>query len=709
MPDLTSAVRHRWQTPGMTADSLLLGLDPEQRAVAEAVTGPVVVLAGAGTGKTRAITHRIAYGVATGRHNPKKSLAVTFTTRAAGEMTRRLAGLGVEGVRVRTFHSAAIRQLKWAWPQAIGGEMYEVISSKSGLIASAASASGVSTEPAVIRDLATEIEWAKAVEVAPDGYVQGASSSARMAPAGLDLERVAKVYAGYERAKRDAGRIDFEDVLLLTAGVLEDRPDLRRQVCESFAHFTVDEFQDVSAIQQKLLDLWLAGRDEVCVVGDVSQTIYSFAGANPRFLTGFASKYPKATTIQLNRCYRCTPEVVEVAEQLIQKTPRVQLKSQNDHGPAVELETFADEVAEAQGIVSRIKALIAGGTAAREIAILVRINAQTEAFETALADAGIPYTVRGGRRFFERPEVRKGVVLLRGAAKAANVDLPDPGDTSEVARAVLSSAGWTSSPPQEAGAVREAWESLAGLVAVVDEVCLRNPSATLRDVVDELERRELAQDAPSLNGVTLASLHSAKGMEWDAVFIAGLVDGVVPMSYAITDEQLEEERRLLYVGVTRARTNLTLSWAKARNSGGRTRKPSRFLRAIGAFESTFEGASAPRRKRKSARTPATCRVCAKALVTGPERSLGRCRTCPSNLNEDLLAHLKEWRTERVATLSKGREKPMPAYVVATDATLLALAEQNPSSIEELAAIPGLGPVKLDQYGSDLLALLLTHG
>lgn len=702
---------------------LLEDLDPEQRQVAEALSGPVVVLAGAGTGKTRAITHRMAYAAQTGRHDPARTLAVTFTTRAAGEMSRRLAGLGVNGVRVRTFHSAALRQLRWAWPDAIGGQMFDLIASKSSIIAAAASGQRIASDPSTVRDLATEIEWAKAVMVGPEHYQKVAAAQSRRSPGGLTLEQAGAVYSNYERLKRDARKIDFEDVLLLTAGVLEEREDLRRKVQASFAHFTVDEFQDVSGLQQRLLRVWLGDRDDLCVVGDVAQTIYSFAGANPAYLQGFTADHPGATTIALTRCYRCTPEIVEVAEHVLAGSPgttdvritgsaprggHVRLRAQNPSGPTPSVREFSDEPSEAAGAVEQIAKLIADGTSPREIAILVRINAVTEQFESALADAGIPYTVRGGRRFFERPEVRRAVSLIRGAARAsATAELNDSDEVGSTVRAVLASTGWSSTPPSDVGAVRESWESLSALVTLADEVVAAVPGAGLRQVIDELDRREAAQDAPSVEGVTLASLHAAKGMEWDAVFLVGLVDGVMPMSHAVTVDQVDEERRLLYVGVTRARTHLFMSWALARIPGGRNRRPSRFLVGMtGASGGRGGAVPGPKRGRKS-RRPARCRICGKALVTGRERSVGRCRTCPGSINDQLLERLRDWRTETVAKVSAERGKSVPAYVVATDATLEALAELVPQDEDSLAAIPGLGPMKLRDFGEELLQILRT--
>ncbi|NQU37245.1 MAG: ATP-dependent DNA helicase UvrD2, partial [Actinobacteria bacterium] len=451
--------------------------------------------------------------------------------------------------------------------------------------------------------------------------------------------------------------------------------------------------------------------------------IYSFAGADPSHLLQFAKKYDDPTVVSLHRCYRCTPQVVEVAENVIgsgvasaqllatTKAHRVPLRSQLGEGPTPTISQFSDEPGEAAAVVAEIHKLMSQGTAAREIAILVRINAVTEQFESALADAGIAYTIRGGRRFFERPEVRRGVSLLRGAARASVAADQQPDNPRTLVRTLLGSVGWTATPPSDTGAVREAWESLSALVSLCDEVVAAHGDAGIREIVAEIARREEAQDAPSVDGVTLASLHAAKGMEWDAVFLVGLVDGVLPMSHASTPAQIEEERRLLYVGVTRARRHLGLSWAEARLPGGRPRKPSRFLATIGRVgraQASVDISQAVKDSARRKRKPAACRSCGKALVTAPERSMGRCRRCPSNLNEELLVDLTQWRSDQTDKQSTGRTNRVPAYVVATDATLHSIAELQPQSLAELADIPGLGPVKLDAYASELLTILERH-
>ncbi|MFZ1361965.1 MAG: ATP-dependent helicase [Candidatus Nanopelagicales bacterium] len=563
----------------MKPDELLARLDPEQAAVARAIDGPVVVLAGAGTGKTRAITHRMAYAAAVGAHDPYRTMAVTFTNRAAGEMTRRLAELGVEGVRVRTFHAAALKQLAWAWPQVIGGEMFQLTPSKAGSLANASARLGLGSEVAFLRDVASEIEWAKVSQVTPDDYASVAATKSRLAPGGLEREKIAELYEEYERIKSESHRIDFEDVLLLTVGILESRPEIREQVQKSFRHFTVDEFQDVSGIQSRLLDAWLGRRDDICVVGDPAQTIYSFAGADASFLQSFGRRFADSTMVRLARCYRCTPEVVDVATGVLVKsaTP-ARLQSMKPAGPRVTYAVFDDELAEADSVAEQIKELRASGVSARDIAILVRINAMTEPFEAALAERQIPYSVRGGLRFFDRPEVRQAISLIRGAAKASTVvNGQDQEDLGRLTRAILTGVGWSDEPPVDIGAERERWESIAALVTLADDVAARDSKATLVDLAGEIDHRKSTQDAPEVDGVTIASLHSAKGMEWDNVFLVGLSEGVMPFSQAETPDQLAEEQRLLYVGITRAADRLALSSASTRGPGARTRRPSRFL------------------------------------------------------------------------------------------------------------------------------------
>ncbi|MFC9854822.1 ATP-dependent DNA helicase UvrD2 [Streptomyces prasinus] len=709
-----------------SADAVLEGLDPEQREVATALHGPVCVLAGAGTGKTRAITHRIAYGVRAGILQPSSVLAVTFTNRAAGEMRGRLRQLGATGVQARTFHSAALRQLQYFWPKAVGGSLPRLIDRKIQLVADAAAACRIRLDRGELRDVTAEIEWSKVTQTVPADYPPAVAKDAREAP--RDPAEIAQLYAAYEDLKRERGVIDFEDVLLLTVAVLQDRQDIAEQVRAQYQHFVVDEYQDVSPLQQRLLELWLGDRESLCVVGDASQTIYSFTGATPDHLLDFRTKHPGATVVKLVRDYRSTPQVVRLANGLLAQAHgraadhRLELVSQRGPGPDPVFTEYTDEPAEAEGAARRIGELIGAGVRPSEIAVLFRTNSQSEIYEQALADAGVPYQLRGAERFFDRPEVRKAGSALRAAARFGGNDslLDDVVDLPSQVRAVLSGEGWTAQPPAGSGAVRERWESLAALVNLAQDFAAAKPDATLAGLVAELDERAGAQHAPTVQGVTLASLHSAKGLEWDVVFLVGVAEGMMPITYAKTDEQIEEERRLLYVGVTRARERLHVSWSLARSPGGRAnRRPSRFLdglrsgsqagraaaagggaaggveRGVSGKATAVSAAPVPRRRQRG---PARCRVCGRTLTDAGEMKLMRCEDCPSDMDEGVYERLHDWRSEQA------RRSGQPAFCVFTDKTLMAIAETVPEDPPGLARIPGVGKRKLDRYGADVLAI-----
>ncbi len=670
----------RAEAPGRLpgADELIEGLDPEQQQVALALRGPVCVLAGAGTGKTRAITHRIAYGVRTGVYVPTSVLAVTFTARAAGEMRTRLRDLGVPGVQARTFHAAAVRQLNHFWPKVVGGAPWRILEHKAQVVAEAARRIGISVDRIAVRDLASEIEWAKVSIISPDDYAAACARRGRETPAGYDATTVARLFETYEVLKAERAVADFEDVLLLVAQMLADYPEVGEEVRRQYRHFVVDEYQDVSALQQRLLDQWLAGRQELCVVGDPSQTIYSFAGATPDYLLNFRRDRPGAQEIRLVRDYRSTPQVVGLANSLL--SPRrgggqvahqpLELVAQRPSGRPVVFTRYGDDEAEASGIAERAANLVRQGVAAHEIAVLYRTNAQSEAFEQALSAAGVGYVVRGGERFFQRKDVRDAIVLLRGAAHSA-----DGRPMTDVVRETLALAGWAPQPPAARGAARERWDALQALVALADDLAERR-GADMTDLLADLAERSSSQHAPTVEGVTLASLHAAKGLEWDAVFLAGVSEGLMPISLADTDDAVAEECRLLYVGVTRARLHLELSYAAARNPGGRqSRKASRFLDGIWPAERPAPGARS--RERSSVH------------LTG-------------EADAALFEKLREWR------LAVATKNGKPAFTVLGNAPLSAIAEAKPSTLADLARIHGMGPTKLEQYGEVLLSLVREH-
>ncbi|MDW3850068.1 ATP-dependent DNA helicase UvrD2 [Micromonospora aurantiaca] len=685
------------------AEQVLAGLDPEQRSAVTAPAGPVCILAGAGTGKTRAVTSRIAYRALTGDIAGRHVLAVTFTARAAAEMRSRLGVLGVQGVQARTFHAAALRQVRYFAPRLLAGRaMPELLDSKVRVVTLAAAKVGLRADRAAARDLSAEIEWAKSSLVEPGEYVVAAAKALRETP--YEPARVADVFDAYERLKRGNGVIDFEDMLRAAVWGIEEHPDVAEQVRNQYRHFVVDEYQDVNPLQQRLLEAWLGGRDDLTVVGDASQTIYSFTGATSSYLVDFPRLHRGATVVRLVRDYRSTPQVVGLANAVISQARgtearlRLELHGQRRPGPEPDLRIFTDEPAEANAVAARCRALVAGGTPAREIAVLFRTNAQSEAYEKALSEAGVPYVLQGAERFFERPEVRQAMIALRAATRSADAGTPLPAAVVEA----LTAVGWAPDAPPPGGAARERWEALAALVQLAEEYAAQaEEEPGLTGFTEELARRAAQQHVPTVEGVTLASLHSAKGLEWDAVFLVGLAEGTLPTTYAKTMEQVEEERRLLYVGITRAREWLWLSYATARSPGGRARRPSRFLPQLDRSGGGERAGGAGPARRAERRRPqvVSCRICGATLLAGADRKLGRCPTCPSDIDEELYERLREWR-QRVAGAQK-----VPAYVVFTDATLTALAERKPGRTEELVAIAGIGPRKVGLYGDTVLALV----
>ncbi len=475
--------------------------------------------------------------------------------------------------------------------------------------------------------------------------------------------------------------------------LLVAHPGIAEQVRSQYRHFVVDEYQDVSPLQQRLLDLWLGARTEVCVVGDPNQTIYSFAGARSDYLLGFPERFPSAKVVRLVRDYRSTPQVVEVANRILASATgpaarhRIELQAQRPAGPPASFVEHADEVAEAGAVGREIRRLVDSGTPPREIAVLFRVNAQSEAYEQALADIGVPYVVRGAERFFDRPEVRQAAMVLRGAAHAEPDDTPLP----QAIRDVLGGLGWSPQPPALTGATRERWESLAALVALADDLAATRPAAALADLNAEIETRRAAQHAPTADGVTLASLHATKGLEWDAVFLVGCQDGTLPIVYAETPDEIEEERRLFYVGVTRARQRLSISWSSSRSPGGRgTRRPSRFL--VGVRPARPDSATPSARAGRGARGVVRCRVCGEPVHTAAERKIGRCAGCPPGYDEALFDALRSWR------LVAAQQQGVPAYVVFTDATLVAIAEARPADRAALARISGVGVTSSSAMG-----------
>jgi DNA helicase-2/ATP-dependent DNA helicase PcrA len=661
------------------ATALLADLNPAQRTAAEAVRGPLCILAGAGTGKTRTITYRIAYQVACGLAQPNQILAVTFTERAAAELRARLGGLGIGApIRAATFHAAAWAQLRWFWSRVEPGPLPEVLTSKVGLLVRTARRLGCEA-----RDLASEIEWAKARRLDPAAYAKCAQS--RQLP--VDPDVIAEIYERYEADKTAAGAIDYED-MLLRMGALLEHPEIAAEVRERYRFFTVDEFQDVNPAQWALLQGWLGDSEELCVVGDDDQTIFSFTGASSSYLTNFRQHFPHAEVVTLTQSYRSTPPILNLANRILWTKPAAQRKrltaSCDIQGPPPVFREFNHADDEVRAVVARVGALIDEGTPPREIAVCYRINAQSEPFEEALRAASIPYVLRGDGGFFERPEVRQALRALADAATRMAPDDPSlvqrrrvDRDVEHVLRERLS---WHPRREPTGDVARERWRNVGELLAIASTMVDESPAITLPELVAQLRQRAAAthETAGEKGAVTLLTLHRAKGTEFDAMFLVALEEGFLPIAHAKSDQEVEEERRLLYVGVTRARRDLWLSWARSRPGwGGRpqARRPSRFLYNLGQGAPT--SAAKPARPVKEPRR------------SGPPDST-------------LLEELRAWRLEQSLRDS------VPAYVIFPDSTLRELATQRPETIPQLQAVSGFGPKRIAQYGEDVLRIVKSR-
>jgi DNA helicase-2/ATP-dependent DNA helicase PcrA len=631
-------------------ESVLSGLNEAQREAATALRGPVAILAGAGTGKTTTITHRIACQVLGGAFEPSQILAVTFTDKAAGELRTRLEALGIDGVEARTFHSA-LSQLSRLWTAHTGEPLPQILDHKAPVISSLANALPPPHKFLPRRELAGEIEWAKNRRIPPERYLGVLGDHEPPIPADL----MHRVYDGYERRKASMGRLDFEDMLGLALRLFDEHPEAAEQVRSRFAAFTVDEYQDVNPLQAGLLERWLGDRDDLCVVGDDYQTIYAFTGASPSHLLGFTARYPNATVVRLEENYRSTPEVLELANRLATRLGgfRKTLRATRKSGPPPLARGQADEQAEVGAIVKAVRSLHGKeGVPLEEIAVLYRINARSEPFEEAFAAAAIPYQVRDGA-FLRRPGPRS---VLQGLKRAG-------GSVAEAVDAITDQLGYDPEATPDAD----------------EEVTRQSDLGRMRSLSVEFERAHPEGDAAAFGaelaerfstehigrGVNLLTYHRAKGLEFDAVFLPRLLDGELPFRSGRAKADPEEERRLLYVGITRARTYLFLTWPSA----GRA-QPSPFL------DEMELASSAPSR--------------AKA-APGPAITVGR--------GGAVFDRLKEWRRKRA------QADGVPAYVVFHDRTLAEIAEHQCKDWADLAAISGVGPAKLERYADEVLAVV----
>lgn len=537
-----------------SAEEILAALDDEQKKVALATRGPVCVIAGAGTGKTRAITHRIAYASAIGVMDPQRVLAITFTARAAGEMRSRLRMLGYPGVNARTIHSAALKQLLYFWSTVFGGQSPELLTSKTPFIGAAVERAGIklpANNREALRDIATEIEWAKVNQIAPEDML----ATQRKVRSRIGIDEIAKVYEAYETLKKQERTLDFEDLLLLTTAMIENESQVRERIHDQYRYFTVDEYQDISPLQQRLIDAWLGKRNDICVVGDPAQTIYTFAGATPNYLLGFTNRFSEAEVIRLSTGYRSTPEILFTANALLRSNRMGhELSPVNDHGNHPVLTEYKTDGQEAVGVTNQITELIGSGEAPENIAVLARTNAQLQTIQKSFKEAGLPYQIRTNDRFFDRAEIREFIRDIRQASVIPNQDISWVDELRGLAQPYLTG---------------DAMDGIGALVHLARELDGddRFQPKTLRNFLQEIEDRAQQNNPPQMPVTTLATLHAAKGLEWDRVFLIGIGEGYLPYPDAPEDEEL----RLFYVGITRAREHLHLSHGGA---------PSPFLRSI---------------------------------------------------------------------------------------------------------------------------------
>ena len=677
--------------PAETVDParLLEDLDPEQREAVVATSGPVAILAGAGTGKTRVMSRRAAYAIATGAVEADQVLVVTFTEKAAGEMVQRLRALGLPGVTARTFHAQALSQLRHFWPERNDGKpLPELLDSKLVLISRLARLLPGHYRFTPSKDLADAIEWAKVRRIAPDGYVR-----AEHPDTPIPVELFAGLYADYERAKERAGRIDFEDLLLNTVELLESDAEAAETIRARKRWFSVDEYQDTNPLQQRLLELWLGDRQDLCVVGDEDQTIYTFTGASSTFLTGFADRHPGARVLALTRNYRSTPQVLALANRLIAADGRAKnLTATRDAGPEPLVNRHMTGDAELAALAADVRRLTTTeGVLPAAIAVLVRTNAQLVPVEEALTRAGIPYQVRG-LRFYDRPEVTGAVAAVRKALPK----LPATGSgLPTVIRALWAGTlGYEEGAVTEGDEARERAAAIETLLAILDGL-VRGPGGAqvnAKAFLAELDKRAATEREGSADGVNLLTYHRAKGLEWDAVFLPMLEEGSLPIRQAAEDESaLAEERRLLYVGITRARVHLHLSWAERREVRGREAK---------RLSSRFLGDLRPPAGTKVRQLPDGFAAPASPRIVSLSGTGSRTATSATASGDPVFDALREWRT------AQARAEAMPPYVIAHDATLASIAEIKPRTISALRRVQGMGPAKLEKYGDDILAVVI---
>lgn len=695
---------------------LLSGLDPDQRIAASAPRGPVNIIAGAGTGKTRTITHRIAYLIESGFVQPEQILALSYTKRAAGELRERLADMGFPQVVSRTFHSAAYQQLSYFWDRYTGGQVSWKLMSygeefdlvKEAIRSTRASSAALGHENAEnikAKDIVQEIKWAKSCLIHADDYPECVKRQHRTCP--TDPHRFRAIFRRYEQLKlkpRTHIYLDHADMLIHMAAAIEHDEAIASEFRHRYHTFVVDEYQDITPLQQRLLNAWLGERDDLTVVGDANQTIYTFTGASADFLLDFSTVYPDATTVRLQRDYRSTPEVVQLANDVIGQAhgriagTRLTLVGQRPHGPKPVFQSYPDEASEAAGVAEDIRRLIAKGVEPAEIAILYRVGAQSLNFEEALRHAGIHHQVKGGEAFFDRPEIKQALKSIATTARTYAPGEIAPQNVLEAIRVALEEVGYRRNMP-DGLTERAKWLNLNALYEYIGTLANADgEEPSLHRIIRQLRDKAADKNPPRVQGVTLMTMHSAKGLEWDAVYLVGLTDRNMPYHLAATGpnavEAIEEERRLLYVGITRAREHLQLSWHLVGGVDARyAQERSRFLDAVVPEERLTPPVQATG-ELSPWNVPYNRSVSAKASPFGQERE--------RPLDPELLHALRKCRAEVAA------ERRITLPSVMTDATIEEIARQLPASKEGLLNIPGLYSAKVDAFGDRLLHIIAAH-
>jgi DNA helicase-2/ATP-dependent DNA helicase PcrA len=680
---------------GVDADALLEGLNDAQRAAVTSTASPLCILAGAGSGKTRVLTRRIAWRATTGDLDPRHVLALTFTRKASGELTNRLRSLGLrDRVAAGTFHSVAYAQLRNRWADR-GIQPPSLLDRKVGFVARLLPASAKDVPPI---DLVAEIEWAKARMVEPDEYARAASAAGRRPP--LDPAEVGRIFARYEEARRERRLVDFDDLLRVCRRDLLRDTEFAQAQRWRFQHLFVDEFQDVNPLQQALLDAWRGDRLDLCVVGDPNQAIYAWNGADPDALRRFPAKFPTAEVVRLTENYRSTPQILAVANAVLLGGGRGvdrsgALRATRPDGPVPSVHAYDDDRAEAQGVARAVRDHHAPGASWSGQAVLVRTNAQVPALEESLKAAQIPFRVRGAAPLLEQPEVKAAMGDLRRAKGGFDDALADLASS-------LDDAAGTGDRADERRANVDALLQLARDFATVEG------TPTVPGFLSWLSSTTRA-DQPDRYGdaVEITTFHAAKGLEWPIVHLAGLEQGLVPIGHARTGEALSEELRLFYVAITRGEREVVCSWAGQRRYGTRAlrRDRSPYLDTVVAASAALRAGTDPAEVGRGVTLPAAAAPAKprhKRSRTRPDLPRAEGALAPADLDTDgraLLDALRTWRTE------KARAAGMPAYVICNDRTLVEIASVRPTTTDELLTVHGMGEVKVGRFGDELLALV----